>query len=69
MKLATARCPKCGQEDEVIPIIYSCKVSDYEKYQELEKQGKCLTAGCVLSVETPKFFCKRCKYNIWAEEL
>jgi len=68
-ELAKATCPKCGQEDQVIPIIYSCSRSDYEIYSALEKEGKVLMAGCVLSVETPKFYCKRCKYNIWKEEL
>ncbi len=68
-ELEKARCPKCGLEDHVIPIIYSCSRSDYEKYCALEKEGKVLMAGCVLSVETPKFYCKKCKYNIWPEEL
>jgi 4-hydroxy-3-methylbut-2-en-1-yl diphosphate synthase IspG/GcpE len=64
-----AACPKCGRNDEVIPIIYSCSTSDYERYRELEKEGKVLMAGCILSVETPKFYCKRCKYNIWPDEI
>ena len=62
-------CPKCGQKEEVIPIIYSCHGSDYERYRKLEKEGKVLMAGCILSVDTPKFYCKRCKYNIWPEEI
>ena len=62
-------CPKCGSREEVIPIIYSCSISDYESYRKLEKDGKVLMAGCVLSVETPKFYCKRCKYNIWPEDI
>lgn len=62
-------CPKCGEKDHVIPIIYSCSVSDYEKYAALEKEGKVLMAGCIISVDTPKFYCKRCKYNIWKEDL
>ncbi|MGA2193066.1 MAG: hypothetical protein ABSG42_06795 [Nitrospirota bacterium] len=62
-------CPKCGQSDEVIPIIYSCHGEDYIKYRALEKEGKVLMAGCVISVETPKCYCKRCRHNIWAEDL
>jgi len=64
-----ATCPKCGTADHVIPIIYSCSRADYEKYQRLEKEGKVLMAGCVISVETPVFYCKRCKYNIWKSDL
>jgi len=63
------KCPKCNEADEVIPIIYSCSVSEYEKYRALEKKGKCLMAGCVLSVDTPKWYCKRCKNNIWKSDL
>ena len=62
-------CPKCNSAEEVIPIIYSCSGSDYERYRALEKEGKVLMAGCVLSVETPKFYCKRCRHNIWQEEI
>jgi hypothetical protein len=62
-------CPKCGKNDLVIPIIYSCSRSDYETYRALEKEGKVLMAGCIISVETPKYFCKRCKHNIWPSDL
>lgn len=62
-------CPKCGQPDNVIPIIYSCSRSDYEKYTKLEKEGKVLMAGCVLSVETPKYYCKKCRHNIWKSDI
>ena len=62
-------CPKCGTKEGVIPIIYSCHGSEYEKYRALEKEGKVLMAGCVLSVETPKYYCKSCKYNIWESDL
>lgn len=62
-------CPKCGRGEDVIPIIYSCSRSDYEKYRALEKEGKVLMAGCVLSVETPKFYCKKCKNNIWQNDI
>jgi len=62
-------CPKCGTTDNVIPIIYSCSRSDYEKYKELERQGKVLMAGCIISVETPVFYCKSCKYNIWVSDM
>jgi len=64
-----AVCPKCGKGDSVIPIIYSCSRSDYESYRELERQGKVLMAGCIVSVETPKYYCKSCKYNIWQSDL
>ncbi|MBI5191328.1 MAG: hypothetical protein HZA22_11750 [Nitrospirae bacterium] len=68
-ELESAVCPKCGRADHVIPIIYSCSRSDYARYQRLEKEGKCLLAGCIISVETPVFYCKSCKYNIWESEL
>ncbi len=62
-------CPKCGLPDDVIPIIYSCSRSDYEKYRRLEKEGKVLMAGCIVSVDTPKYFCKKCRLNIWKSDL
>jgi hypothetical protein len=62
-------CPKCGERDEVIPIIYSCARSDYERYRQLEKEGRVLMAGCIISVDTPIFYCKRCRNNIWQEDL
>lgn len=62
-------CQKCGLADEVIPIIYSCSRSEYAKYQQLEKEGKVLMAGCIISVDTPKYFCKRCRNNIWLSDL
>ena len=62
-------CPKCGRKDDVVPIIYSCSISDYERYRALEKEGKVLMAGCVLSVETPKFYCRKCKHNIWMGDI
>jgi len=65
----TATCPKCQSAEHVIPIIYSCSRADYEKYHKLEREGKVLMAGCIISVETPKFYCKACKYNIWASDL
>lgn len=65
----TVACPKCGEKDEVIPIIYSCSGLERERYQKLEKEGKVMMAGCIISVETPKFYCKRCKLNIWKEDL
>jgi hypothetical protein len=64
-----AVCPKCGSGEQVIPIIYSCSHSEYERYRALEKEGKVLLAGCIISVETPKFYCKRCKNNIWKADL
>jgi hypothetical protein len=62
-------CPKCGKDESVIPIIYSCSAADYVKYQALEKEGKVLMAGCILSVERPRYYCKACKHNIWDEDL
>ncbi len=62
-------CPKCRKSDSVIPIIYSCSRSDYESYRELERQGRVLMAGCIVSVETPKYYCKRCRHNIWQSDL
>ncbi|MHB8172899.1 MAG: hypothetical protein ACYDFU_00365 [Nitrospirota bacterium] len=62
-------CPKCGSPDKIIPIIYRCSTSDYEKYREMEKRGEAILAGCVLSVEVPKWFCKTCRLNIWEEDL
>ncbi len=67
--MENAVCPKCEKADMVIPIIYSCSRSDYEHYRQLEKEGKVLMAGCIISVETPTHFCKRCKYNIWPSDL
>lgn len=63
------KCPKCGNFENVIPIIYSCSRPDYEKFSKLEKEGKVLMAGCVLSVETPKYYCKTCKHNIWKSDI
>lgn len=65
----SVNCPKCNKPDDVIPIIYSCSRSDYAKYQQLEREGKVLMAGCIISVDTPKYFCKRCKQNIWKSDL
>jgi hypothetical protein len=62
-------CPKCKKAESIIPIIYSCSAAEYVKYQALEKEGKVLLAGCVLSVERPKYYCKACKFNIWDEDL
>ena len=62
-------CPKCSMGDDVIPIIYSCSRSDYERYRQMEKEGKVLMAGCIVSVETPVYYCKRCKNNIWKSDL
>jgi len=62
-------CPKCNSAENVIPIIYSCSRSDYERYRQMEREGKVLMAGCIVSVETPKYYCKACKYNIWDSDL
>jgi rRNA maturation protein Nop10 len=63
------KCPKCGSSEKIIPIIYRCKPGDYSKYREMEKRGECILAGCVLSIEVPKWFCKNCRLNIWESDL
>ncbi len=62
-------CPQCGSSEKIIPIIYRCSTEDYERYRELEKKGEAILAGCVLSVEVPKWFCRKCRLNIWESDL
>ena len=61
-------CPKCGSSEKIIPLSTGASRVT-QKYRDAEKRGECMMAGCVLSVEVPKWFCKACRLNIWESDL
>ena len=51
------RCPKCGQADAVISIVYGYPASEAEQAAE---RGEIALAGCVVGDIDPKYTCRRC---------
>ena len=54
------KCPKCNSE-KVIPIVYGLPSYDLG---EKELRGEVMLGGCLVSLESPKWYCKNCG-NKW----
>ena len=51
------RCPKCGQADAVISIVYGYPASEAEQAAE---RGEVALGGCVVGDIDPRCTCRRC---------
>ena len=50
------KCPKCGKNDEVIPILYGEPTQ--EAMDEINR-GLWAMGGCIVDFDSPKWYCKR----------
>jgi|GEM_PF-1656433 len=50
-------CPKCGQSDSVVPILYGCPTREAETAAE---RGEVSLGGCVVGDVDPTYACHRC---------
>lgn len=51
-------CPKCHNNESVVPIVYGYPDDSLLKDQE---EGKVALGGCVITGNDPQWFCKSCK--------
>jgi len=58
LKLKEKVCPSCSKKNKVIRILYGYPNDD--NVFEKEKEGKLRIGGCVVSNDSPKYYCKRC---------
>ena len=55
-KIKYKTCPVCKKKDKVIPITYGLPGKEL---MELSKSGEVILAGCVISTNSPRWYCKR----------
>jgi len=56
MKRFTKKCPVCGSNDQVVPVMYGMPGP---KMQDDAAAGKIHLGGCIISDNDPKWYCQR----------
>ncbi|MEX1194954.1 MAG: hypothetical protein WED85_07850 [Dehalococcoidia bacterium] len=60
MGAKTKKCPKCGQKNTVVPIMYG--MPSGEAMEEAER-GDLMLAGCMVGDVDPQLNCRACAIN------